>query len=242
MIKLEICINCDGLQKVSESVKAAYLGGASTIELCSAMHLDGLTPTPNQIVDARKSFMIRKGLMVMIRPRAGDFCYSKKEIQVMKNQINIAAKNGADGVVFGILDKQNNLDINSTQQLIEDSKKYNLLTTFHRAFDASRNPFETLDLLIQLGVNRILTSGTVWGENKFAIEGISKLSQLIDKANNKIEIVISGGINFISLKTILSQFNIENKNISFHSYSGVRENGFTKLELVKSLAELVKNF
>ena len=73
MVKFEVCINCDGKQSVTEAVGYAYAGGASTVELCGAMHLDGLTPTQEHIIEARKAFKDRSGLMIMIRPRGGDF-------------------------------------------------------------------------------------------------------------------------------------------------------------------------
>ena len=76
MIEVEICINSDSEQKIADSVGAAYFGGASRVELCSAMHLEGLTPTIEQIKLARKAFKERPGLNVMIRPRTRDFCYN----------------------------------------------------------------------------------------------------------------------------------------------------------------------
>jgi copper homeostasis protein len=242
MIKVEVCINCDGAQSVKDSVEAAYLGGASTIELCGAMHVNGLTPKMSQIVEARKAFKNRHGLMVMIRPRAGDFSYSEKEISEMKQQIKIASDSGADGVVLGVLNKNNNIDIESMNQLMEICKQNNLKITFHRAFDAMQNPIETIELLIKVSVSRILTSGTLWEENKSALEGTNNLNQFINKAKNKIEIVIAGGINNQNVGMILDRLNLSKSKISVHSYSGVQENGFTNLELVKSLVSEVKKF
>ncbi len=111
MIKTEICVNSDNF--VSQSVSSAYIGGADTIELCSQMHLSGLTPGKKEIIKARKAFKDRSGLMVMIRNRAGNFNYTKIEISEMCNQIKLAAECKANGVVFGTLSENNNVDIDT---------------------------------------------------------------------------------------------------------------------------------
>ena len=160
MIKVEVCINSDNIKNVQNSVSAAYDGGASTIELCSQMQCEGLTPIKSHIIKARKAFQDRNGLMVMIRPRKGDFSYSNAELVQMQQQIQIAADLGADGVVFGILQKStNNIAIDALQKLMQTCYLNNLKVTFHRAFDALLNPLESIESLIELGFHRILTSG-----------------------------------------------------------------------------------
>ena len=119
MVKVEVCINSDSPQAVGNSVGLATLAGASTIELCSAMENGGLTPTGEHIGEAKQYFRSNKGLMVMIRPRKGDFCYSDTELQVMLNQIEIAALAGADGVVLGVLREEDNcVAIDSLHELM----------------------------------------------------------------------------------------------------------------------------
>ena len=102
MIPVEICINSDNLTNVRQAVEVAYRGGASRVELCAAMQSHGLTPDPVHIHAARAAFHARPGLMVMIRPRAGDFSYTRAELDLMHRQIHEAAQAGADGVVFGV--------------------------------------------------------------------------------------------------------------------------------------------
>lgn len=242
MVNVEVCINSDSKQSVHESVNAALKGGASTIELCGAMHLDGLTPNMQQIIDARKAFIDKPGLMVMIRPRAGNFCYSNHEINLMCEQIKMSADVGADGIVLGTLFNNNTLAIDSLNKLLDIANKYKLISTFHRAFDATPNPLETLDLLIELKVNRILTSGTGWGQNKTALDGVDRLSQIINKSNGQIEIVIGGGVNNNNVDAILKQLPLLNNKISVHSYSGAQKNGYTDIDKVKTLVNTVKNF
>jgi copper homeostasis protein len=242
MVKVEICINCDSSQSVSESVGAAFLGGASTVELCANMKEDGFTPTKTQIIEARKAFENRNGLMVMIRNRSGDFSYSEKEIIEMGEQIKMASGAGADGVVFGVLNKENNVDVNSLQYLLKIANKHKLEVTFHRAFDATPNQLEALEILEKFGVNRILTSGTKWNQNKTALDGINDLAQIIKISKNNIEIVIGGGVNINNVCKILNNIYLTDKIISVHSYSGVQINGHTKLDLVKMLVEKTKIF
>lgn len=238
-MKVEVCINSDGEQSLFDAVNAAYMGGATTVELCSAMHVDGLTPAEKDIKTAREAFQDRPGLMVMIRPRSGDFHYSQQEIELMRQQIHIAAQAGANGVVFGVLEKPgNHIAIDSLANLVQTSKKYNLKTTFHRAFDAAPNPTDSLGILVTAGVDRILTSGTVWTERKPATDGLANLRQLIKKANDRIEIVIGGGVNPRNVSKILSGLP-QNTGISFHAYTGVQENGFVTWSSVKQLVTAV---
>lgn len=242
MAEVEICINTDSKQSVSESVGAAYSGAASRIELCSAMHLDGLTPEKEHIIEARRAFRDRKGLLVMIRPRAGDFIYSSEEINTMQSQILIAHSTGADGIVLGLLNNKNDIDIEAVHQLISTCKSYGLSVTFHRAFDAIYNKYDAVESLIKLGINRILTSGTSWGSDTKAIDGIQNLKNLISLADNRIEIVIGGGINNSNIKQILQSLESENKRISIHSYSGVQKDGNILLSKVSNLVSSVSEY
>lgn len=237
MTNLEICINADSQQSVKESVSAAYEGGASRIELCGAMQHDGLTPAKQQIIDARESFHKRPGLLTMIRPRAGDFTYSDEEISLMCNQIEIAADSGTDGVVFGALNIDNTISIKHLNSILKKCEKLNLQTTFHRAFDATPNFLESLDILIESGINRILTGGTKWGDDRSAIEGIKNLEKIINKAEDKIEVVIGGGIDSKNINIFLERLPISNNLVSFHAFSGVQVNGITTKKAVESLVD-----
>lgn len=240
MIKVEACINSDTILNVQKSVSAAYSGGASTVELCGEMHYDGLTPPMDHIVEARKAFPVRKGLMVMIRPRAGDFLYTNDEIRIMQRQIHTASEAGADGVVFGTLQRNGAQPaIDPLMKLIETAFTCGLKVTFHRAFDALSKPLESLELLIDSGVHRVLTSGTPWGHNSSALDGIIKLQELIEHSKGRIEIVVSGGINLSNVVTILNRLPLESGNVSVHAFSGVQENGITTAKAVKLLVDAV---
>ena len=135
MITVEICINTDAVQSVSASVAAAAAGGAATLELCAAMDVDGLTPSPAAVRAARRAFPA-PGVMVMIRPRSGDFVFSQEKVNMMLRQIDEAADAGADGVVVGVLRPDDHtVDEAALARLVAAAQRHGLITTFHRAFD-----------------------------------------------------------------------------------------------------------
>jgi len=232
-VKVEICLGCN--QNLEAEVDAAYQGGASTIELCSEMRHDGLTPLPEHIAIARQAFEDRCGLMVMIRPRPGDFRYSRDELREMTEQVKVAAEKGANGVVFGVLDGQQNIDMRSLEPLVKTSQDLNLMSTFHRAFDATSNSDESLDRLIDLEIDRVLTSGVPWGKTGTALDGLDRLQCTIEHAAGRIETVICGGISAANATPILDSLSTGLENVSIHAYSGAKEDGITTVTAVQAL-------
>lgn len=190
-IVLEACVDS------VEAAIAAQDGGADRVELCANLLEGGTTPSAGTIQLARKSIEI--GLNVMIRPRGGDFCHSDIEFEVMKLDVELAKKLGADGVVFGILNPDGSVDAERTGELIELGRPMNI--TFHRAFDMSRDPCEAMEALIALGVDRILTSG----QEISALEGLDLIADLVQKAGGRIIIMPGGGINERNIKKIGEQ-------------------------------------
>jgi len=178
---IEICANS------FESAQAAQLAGADRIELCTELSVGGLTPSHGLIEKVVSELNIQTH--VLIRPRSGNFAYSKEEVDVMLRDIAFCKKLGCAGIVSGFLTSENKIDTKKTQQLIEASDGMEF--TFHRAFDWVVNPLEELQKLIDLKVNRLLSSG----QNPTAIEGISLLKELQKLTKDKIEIMPGGGIN-----------------------------------------------
>ncbi|MCB5229648.1 MAG: copper homeostasis protein CutC [Candidatus Cloacimonetes bacterium] len=180
-IILEIC---------ADSPDAAFLAernGADRIELCAALDVGGITPSEGMIRIVRQHLQIP--LMVLIRPRMGDFCYSKDELAVMKADVKWAKDLGVDGVVFGILEPNGNLDLERVQELVQLAQP--LSVTFHRAFDFCVNPLQALEGLISMGIDRILTSG----QQQTAMQGASLIRELMDKAGERIIVMPGSGIN-----------------------------------------------
>ena len=178
---IEICANS------FESAQAAQLAGADRIELCTELSVGGLTPSHGLIEKVVSELNIQTH--VLIRPRSGNFTYSKEEVDVMLRDIAFCKKLGCAGIVSGFLTSENKIDTKKTQQLIEASDGMEF--TFHRAFDWVVNPLEELQKLIDLKVNRLLSSG----QKPTAIEGISLLKDLQKLTKDKIEIMPGGGIN-----------------------------------------------
>ncbi|ATA72193.1 copper homeostasis protein CutC [Capnocytophaga canis] len=170
-----------------ESARNAQLAGANRIELCSELGVGGVTPSYGLIKKVMDELSIEN--CVLIRPRSGNFTYTDEEFDVMLRDITFCRELGCKGVVTGVLNTDNTIDKERTQQLIEAAGDIDFI--YHRAFDCVPNPEEALNLLKTLGVKRILTSGG----KKSAVEGLEVLKKLNQKAEGKITIMPGGGIN-----------------------------------------------
>ncbi len=178
-ILIEVCVDS------VESALAAQQGGADRVELCDNLIEGGTTPSAGMIELARKNLNI--GLQVIIRPRGGDFCYSAIEFEIMQRDIATAKTLGADGVVIGLLTPDGRVDVERTKNLIELARPLNV--TFHRAFDMAADPFAALEALVDLGVNRVLTSGQAFS----VLEGLDLIAQLVQKAAGRVIVMPGGG-------------------------------------------------
>lgn len=172
-----------------EDVFRARLGGASRVELC-ADHGAGGT-TPNYGLIKQSANIDDLDTMVMIRPRGGDFLYNNAEIAQMEEDISLAAELGVRGVVFGVLDETGAFDTLTMSRLVQRAKSLKLEVTCHRAFDVARDPYAALDTLIDLGVDRLLTSG----QAPNAVEDLPLLRKLVEQAKGRISIMPGGGIS-----------------------------------------------
>lgn len=188
--RIEVCVGD------VESALAAAAGGADRIELCSALEVGGLTPSGGVISAAMQDH--DTPVHVMIRPRAADFCYSAAEFDAMQADIATAQDHNAAGVVFGILRPNGALDTDRTVQLIEMARP--LEVTFHRAFDVMRDRNVGLRQLIELGVDRVLSSG---GKSS-ALAGADTLRELIEVAADKILVVPAAGITAENARDVVA--------------------------------------
>ena len=190
-ILIEVCCGS------TDDAVQAERGGAGRVELNSSLFFGGLTPSLGSVIEAKKRLSIP--VMVMIRPRAGGFCYTEAEMAVMEQDARLAVEHGADGLVFGILNEDGTIDADRCSKLVELTGEKQAV--FHRAFDVTPDPLEALDQLIELGFNRILTSG----QQKTVPEGADLIRQLIDHADNRIEIIPGGGIRAHNIRRIIQQ-------------------------------------
>ena len=178
---IEICANS------AWSCVEAEAGGASRVELCAGIPEGGTTPSYGEIKTAQ-ALTSQIDINVIIRPRGGDFLYTEAEVQSMLLDIELCKQLGVHGVVFGCLTKEGDIDVPLMRRLIEAAKP--LSVTCHRAFDVCRDPFIALEQLIELGCDRILTSG----QQSTAEKGIPLLKQLVERAGDRIIIMPGCGV------------------------------------------------
>jgi len=188
-VLLEVCV-----EAVASAV-AAEQGGAHRIELCSDLAVEGLTPDPELIEQVRQHVAIP--LHVLIRPRAGDFCYSTSEFEAMKHEIRRAKQRRVNGLVFGILYGNARIDVSRTRELVELARP--LSVTFHRAFDACADLPEALEDVVRTGADRVLTSGGA----PTAEEGSSMLAKLVTSAAGRISVLACGRIREENIRRIV---------------------------------------
>jgi len=189
-MKIELCAAS------IEAISIARNYEFDRIELCQNLEQGGMTPSPGFI-----EYALACGLEthVLIRPRSGGFVYTRDEIEIMLRDILECKNLGANGVVIGALNEFGLIDEFALELMVE--KANGMEVTFHRAFDDCTNWEKGLEVLIQAGVHRVLTSGTA----KNADTGIPILSRMMNAANGRIEIMCGGGINAENVKRIITE-------------------------------------
>lgn len=202
-VAVEICVDS------VEGALAAQQGGAQRVELCDNLVEGGTTPSSGMIALARQQLMI--GLNVIIRPRGGDFCYSDLEFAVMQHDVTQAKALGADGVVIGLLHPDGTVDKERTAILIALARP--LTVTFHRAFDMTANAGQALEDLIELGIERVLTSG----HEQTAVDGLAQIAALVTQAGDRIIIMPGGGISEENAGMIVQQSGVREIHLSARS-------------------------
>lgn len=172
-----------------EDAYQAWLGGAKRIELNQALFLGGLTPSLASLILTKQNTDLK--VISMVRPRGAGFCYSDTEYETMLLDCKLLLENGTDGIAFGFLQADFSIDINRTKAFVDLIHSYGKEAVFHRAFDCVKDPYEAIETLISLGVDRLLTSGL---ENK-AMDGIPLLKILQDKYGGQIQLLAGSGMN-----------------------------------------------
>ncbi|GAA4442786.1 copper homeostasis protein CutC [Pontibacter saemangeumensis] len=199
-LALEICIDSVA------SALAAERGGAQRVELCDYLVGGGTTPSAGMIAVVRRHIQI--SLHVLIRPRRGDFLYSEEEFEVMKRDIAVCRELGADGVVIGMLKADGTIDMDRTRELIALAQP--LSVTFHRAFDLTPDPYKALDDLLQLEVQRLLTSG----QQETALQGVDLIRELQERAKGKLIIMPGSGVNPGNVREIIARTGVNEVHAS----------------------------
>lgn len=186
-----------------EDAMNAYNGGATRIELNSALHLGGLTPSVASLKMVKANTKLT--VICMVRPRAAGFCYDKYEYRQMLLEAKDLLEAGCDGLAFGFLHENHQIDLERTKEFVALCKKYRKTAVFHRAFDCVNDPYQSIESLIELGVDRILTSGL----KAKALDGIELIKELQAKYGDKIEILAGSGVNATNAKEIMETAKIK---------------------------------
>jgi copper homeostasis protein len=179
-IEIEVCV------EGPEGARVAEQAGARRLEVCSALALGGLTPGPGTWGVVRRTVEIP--LTLLLRPRRGDFSYGAGEFEALELDVDYARENGAQGVALGCLTQDGHVDRERTARLVERARP--LEVTFHRAFDHARDQEEALEVLAELGVERVLSSGAA----QRAVDGVERLKQLVQQAGDRLRVVPASGI------------------------------------------------
>lgn len=169
----------------SEAVSAEKRG-ADRVELCDNLDVGGTTPSYGTIKTTVEKLKIP--VFVMIRPRGGNFCYNKNEIEIMKKDIELCKALGVKGIVLGVLTKNDEIDYPLLKELIDLAAPMEV--TFHKAIDDLENPVLEIKKLAEIGVKRILSSGT----KAKALDGKDILNKMIAEANCDITVIVAGGV------------------------------------------------
>ncbi|WP_285056491.1 copper homeostasis protein CutC [Pedobacter ginsengisoli] len=244
MINMEVCANS------LRSALAAQEGGAIRVELCDNLPEGGTTPSHAQIELAKEMLDIK--VYPIIRPRGGDFLYTDLEFELMKKDISVCRSLGCNGIVIGILKADGTVDMSRCRELIDLAGPMGV--TFHRAFDMSSDLFKALEDIIDLGCERILSSG---GEAS-ALQGAKVLAALVRQAGHRISIMPGAGISAQNIseliritdagefhasarKTVKSHMKFRNPNLNMGALGDEFSYDLTDSHTVKTLIELANS-
>lgn len=227
-IKVSLEISLDSV----ESAVAAEEGGADRVELCAELTLGGTTPPDILIQTVRRNIEI--DLFVMIRPRGGDYLYDQVEFEAMKRDIVTAKRLGADGVVVGLLTRSGNVDRIRMEELVRSARPMRVM--FHRAFDETRDPYESLEEIINAGADRLLTSG----QHSTAYAGARLIHELRQRTSERIAIIAAAGIHAKNVGALLTSIGVREVHVG-RGVMKQKERGanVVDVELVRQMVQLL---
>jgi copper homeostasis protein len=195
---LEVCVDS------VESAMAAISGGATRLELCANLVIGGTTPGLSLYHEIRKLSKIP--IHVLIRPRFGDFCYTDNELRLIREDIALFGREGAEGVVIGVLQPDGSLDSEAMKPLCNAADGMSI--TLHRAFDMCRDPFEALRQAEGLGISAILTSG----QRNCCLDGAELLGQLVGRC--RVDILAGAGVTADAIRQLRAKTGVSSYHLS----------------------------
>ena len=203
-VLLEVCCGS------ADDVIQAKLAGADRAELCSDLFHGGLTPSIGSLRVAKRETGLP--IMAMVRPREGGFCYTEAEFAVCLEDARLLLENGADGLVFGFLHQDGRIDTERTRQLLELAQSAGKQAVFHRAIDVVPDWREAIDLLAELGLTRILSSG----QEPDVSLGTETIREMIAYAAGRIEIMPGAGITARNFARVLAETGADQIHVAAH--------------------------
>lgn len=218
MIQLEVCVDS------VTGARAAESGGAQRVELVADFAQGGTTPSFGMLERALETLSIP--LVVLVRPRAGDFCYEREEFEVLKKDVLCARELGAFGVALGVLSSDGTVDRGRTAELVDLARP--MAVTFHRAIDATLDPLAALDVLLELGVDRVLSSGG----GRSATEGAAILARMVARAGSALSVMPAGAVRPGNARGLISATGARELHFSaFAETEGAMRRGTPALQL-----------
>ena len=205
----ELCV------ETLEAGRAAEAGGADRIELCSLLESGGVTPSVELVTGKLQALTIP--VHVLIRPRAGNFCYSPEEFDRMCEQIEQARLAGASGIAVGVLCGDRRVDVERTRTLVELARPMDV--TFHRAFDETPDLCDSLERVIETGADSLLTSGGAAN----VLSGAESIGNLRRQAGKRIQIIAGGGLRLDSLVEVVRRAGVYSLHGSLKRKNGKHE-------------------
>jgi copper homeostasis protein len=219
-----VSILVEGCVDSIRSVKAALAGGAGRLELCADRASGGTTPSEGMITVTRDICGVP--LAVMIRPRPGDFVYDAEEYEIMRRDVMHCRELGVEGVVLGLLTASGEIDVPRTTALTALARPMDVV--FHRAIDRTPDAERALDQLIEMGIDRVLTSG----QGRTALEGVPMLARLVTRAAGRITVLAGGNVRPENVRAIVDGTGV----LEVHS-SGAEAGGETSEEVIRAIVK-----
>ena len=211
-----------------ECAQIAQHAGAHRLELNTALELDGLSPTPGLLMGVLENTQLP--IISMVRPRDGDFCYSDAEWKILKEDASWMLDMGARGIAFGCLDENKQIDQDRLAEIRQMA--HNQEVVFHLAFDEIPDWKSAVDILAHHQINRLMTRGRC----PTALEGAAHISQIIEYAGDRIEVLPAGQIVSSNVKTIVEQTGCNQIHGSFSS--GVENGASPGKRLLQIMTEI----
>lgn len=227
---LEICVD------TVRDVRHAFAFGADRVEYCEDLSIDGITPAADNI--STVCSQNDGDIVILIRPRSGDFVYSQDEFESMQQSIHVAKAAGATGIAIGALTPARQLDIELLKMAVQTATGVELI--MHRAFDGVEDPFLALDQLVDLGFDRILTSGL----KPSAVLGTPTLRSLVDRARKRIEVIAAGNVRSANAQWVIENSGVQQIHSSARMPTTVADgDGASSMSFdeVRALAKIVRH-